>query len=152
MPMDIGPDSHFTYRRMAVATLPAPDDYPMDWNVLDTQDSEVFKAIISSDGFKKVSPRFDTSYLYAAGVRDTVIQMDPLLEEGWYDDQWRWIKEEEARIELPFVWTWNEYHEQNFIEPTLTEPPVGSGVLLSDKTRHYWNLVREGRPYVRYGD
>ena len=52
--MDIGPDNRFTYRRMAVATLPVPADYPMDWNVLDTQDSEVFKAIISSDGFKKV--------------------------------------------------------------------------------------------------
>ena len=151
MPMDIGPDNRFTYRRLSVyEDIPSPADFPMDWNLLDTTDANKYGQLISADGFRKVSPRFNSLYLYMSGRRDKIVQIDPYLREGWYDSQWEWVFDNRDDIKLLMVWTWNEYHEQNFIEPTASGSPLGVQELLRDRTRFYWNLFRSGQTFRRH--
>lgn len=126
MLMDIGPDQGFTYRRLAAAKWPWPDAFPMDWNVYDTQDRDEFLRGVSDDGFRKVSPRLNTEFLVGVGERDKVIQIDPRFDDDWLGQQVAWVQRDTG-IRLVLAWTWNEYHEQNFFEPTTTLPPVGSG-------------------------
>ena len=150
MPMHMGPDDRFTYRLMNVyQDVPLPDDYLMDWNMLDTQDREVFGDLVSEDGFRKVAPRLNWWPLYRIGYRDEPIQIDADLSERWYDLQWEWVFDDRDRIKLLLVWTWNEYHEQNFIEPTITQPSIGVGEVYRDRTRYYVDRLRSGQRFKR---
>ena len=151
MPMDIGPDDRFTYRRMSVyEDIPAPPTFPMDWNMLDTTDPAEFKKLVSADGFRKVSPRLNWFHLYMSGFRDEPLSIDPYFESGWYDSQWKWVLDNRNEIDLLVAWTWNEYHEQNFIEPTVTDLPVGVAEVYRDKTRFYMERLTSGKNYQRH--
>ena len=152
MPMHIGQDARFTYRLMNVyEDVPAPSEYPMDWNMLDTKSEAVFEASLSNgDGFRKVSPRLNWLHLYMNGFRSVPLQIDPYFKDGWYDLQWQWVFRYRDRLKLLLVWTWNEYHEQNFIEPTLTEPEVGVGDLYRGRTRFYFDRLQSGEKFKRH--
>ena len=152
MPMHIGEDVRFSYRLMNVyEDVPAPEGYLMDWNMLDTEDERVFELLLDNeDGFRKVSPRLNWRHLYMSGFRDEPRQHDPYFKDGWYESQWRWADNNREGIKLLLVWTWNEYHEQNFIEPTDTPPEIGVGTVYRDKTRHYFDRLRSGQSFKEY--
>ena len=151
MPMDIGLDERFTYRRLSVYhDKPDPEVCPMDWNAIDGTDPTKYESLISEDGFRKVSPRLNWLLLQKQGWRPRPVQIDPCLEEGWYDSQWESIFDHREKVKLILVWTWNEYHEQNFIEPTLTGPSIGSSRLLLDKTGYYFERLRAGQSFKRH--
>ena len=89
-------------------------------------------------------------HLYMSGFRDEPLSIDPYFESGWYDSQWKWVFDNRNDIDLLLAWTWNEYHEQNFIEPTVTDLPVGVAEVCRDKTRFYLERLSSGKTYQRH--
>ena len=122
-PLDLGEDERFTVRTFGSTTT--LHDPLLDWNWY--PDPKLYPDIISDDGFVAFAPRFDEyfMYLFQTDVKEPR-RMDPFLEEGVYQDFWRIVTKNKARVRLILIYSWNAYGEQAFIEPAANGP-LGSG-------------------------
>ena len=63
-------------------------------------------------------------------------QIDPLLDEGFYDGQWQDLILLRGILNMVVLYSWNLYGEQAHIEPSHGDPaPVGFEYV--DKTQRY---------------
>ncbi|MGI0091431.1 MAG: hypothetical protein ACREBS_06955 [Nitrososphaerales archaeon] len=74
-------------------------------------------AISSMDSEVSVIPRFDDYYLTLAGSRALFMRFDTSYSAGMYNYDWNYVQQNEKRISLVMIYSWNEYHERSEIEP-----------------------------------
>ena len=152
----------FTYKTL----WPVGFDHPshqgtMDWSwVAPSVAPETYREVlISDDGFITINPRYDQFFGWSQGHLldgevypvdvEEVKRDDPFLTEGLYDTNWRFVFDAKDRINLVFIATWNDYHEQTQIEPSHNGA-LGSGTFLMEKTRYYWSRLNNGQPFEEY--
>ena len=83
---------------------------------------------------------------------ETMRRVDPLGEEGIYDQAWKEVIEYAPRsdIRLIWLWIWNSYAEMTYVEPDSGLGPYTVGDLFVEKTAHYYGLFRAGLPFEEY--
>lgn len=138
-PMRLVEEERFTLRhRTGRARSASTVNEGWDWNFGPPQ---AVKESISSDGVVFVYPRFDERGLGYPTWEPRVI--DPLLEEGVYENQWRSLREERDHVQMIVLYSWNLYGEQAQIEPSTGGPaPVEDEYV--DKTRRLYREFLEG--------
>ena len=87
-------------------------------------------------------------------TQETMRRVDPLGEEGVYDQAWKEVIEYPLRsdIRLIWLWIWNSYAEMTYVEPDSGLGPYAVGDLYVRKTAHYANLFRAGLPFEYFDD
>ena len=136
------------------------DEFTADYVYLDPP-----SAIPGVDGVVNIWPRFTSVVTYVSnspyfswynppegGDPDSPVnlpEVDPLGEDGKYDDAWRQIIEHPSRseIKLVLIWYWNSYWEVCYIEPDAGIGAYAVGDLYVRKTAHYSELFRSGLPF-----
>lgn len=144
-PLVLQPDDRFTYRRLWPKTFPEAElnGFPMDWSLYALSDwDDPVRDVISDDGFGVVTARFDTCWSQE-GV--DCKEIDPHLVEGYYDENWRVAYQYQDKLRALLIYSWNEYHEQAQIEPSLGE--YGTGHLMLEKTRYYFQNLKNGEQF-----
>ena len=87
-------------------------------------------------------------------TQETMRRVDPLGEEGVYDQAWKEVIEYTPRsdIRLIWLWIWNSYAEMTYVEPDSGLGPYAVGDLYVRKTAHYYGLFRTGSPFEHFDD
>lgn len=124
-------------------------------------------AVPGKDGVVTIWPRFTDLIMYVSRVRgkhdwvdpfdpskSPLSEIDPIGEEGLYDEAWRTIIKHPQRseIELIWIWYWNSYWEVCYIEPDAGIGAYAVGDLYVRKTAHYANLFRAGLPFEHFDE
>ena len=116
-----------------------------DWNWY--PDVALLSDMISDDGTFVVFPRFDEYWMHIMG-RDFPYpyrSVDPLLDQGVYEQTWQVAVENRENIDLIVVYSWNEHEEHSAIEPDLEQSPVSYGRTLLNKTASYHRQFLAGQ-------
>lgn len=142
-PMMLPEDPRFTIRRWTGRTKGEAGE-EWDWSFAPPQD--IIEAR-SDDGVVFVYPRFDEYYLQLGGARYLTWEprrVDPFLEEGIYERQWRQLVDNRDAISLIILYSWNLYGEQAQIEPSTGGPaPVEDEYVA--RTRRYYQRFLAGK-------
>ena len=120
----------------------------LDWNWY--PDLDLLETMISDDGMYVVFPRYDEYWLWLGGLdrdhEDYPRRVDPLLVEGAYERAWQVAVENQDRIKLVVVNSWNEHKEHTGIEPDQSVSHLSYGRSLLEKTARYYRLFLAGQP------
>ena len=74
-----------------------------------------------------------------------MVRFDPGLDEGFYDQAWKKVFDNQESVKMIGVYGWNPWAEMASIEPT-----VEYGDTLVEKTRWYFNRFDHGEKYRLY--
>lgn len=128
-------DSRFTIKSWGSVADP-------NWKVNTTQDwnwypdVDLVEGNISDDGMITVFPRYDE---YWGTIMGMVLgydfrRVDPLLEDGVYEQTWQIVADNRSAINLILLYSWNELGEHAAIEPDKGISPVSYGYTLVEIT------------------
>lgn len=144
-PMMLPEDPRFTIRHWT-GRARGEDTVAEGWQWFFAPPQDIVEAM-SEDGTVFVYPRFDEYYAKLFGA-DYITweprRIDPFLEEGVYEQQWRQVVENREKAKLIVLYGWNLYGEQAQIEPS-GEGPGAVGHDYVEKTREYYQAFLEGR-------
>ncbi len=101
---------------------------------------------ISEDGTLILFPRFDEYWAEVMGhtFPYAIRRVDPLLEDGVYEQAWQVAMDNKASINLLIVYSWNEHGDHSAIEPTEGLTRISAGRILVDKTAEYYGQFLAG--------
>lgn len=143
-PMRLPQDSRYTIRHWT-GRARDPNTEAEGWQWFFAPPQDILDGM-SDDGAAFVYPRFDEHHAAAMGA-DYITWMprrvDPVLEEGVYNEQWQMLVENREQVNLIVLYSWNLYGEQAHIEPSDGGPgPVRDDYVT--RTRHYYDAFVTG--------
>lgn len=138
-------DGRFTHRIWGSSNDPFwKETTNLDW--CGYPDVDTLEMQISDDGVIILFPRFDEYWAWVMGHKPswTPRRVDPLLEEGIYEQAWQVAVDNKEKLSLIIVYSWNEHGDHSAIEPTKKVTPLAAGWSLVEKTAPYWRLFQRG--------
>ena len=139
-------DTRFTVKSWSSTDNPNwKVDTTLDWNWY--PDVSLVKGMISDDGVVVVFPRYDEYWMYVMGkdLGHDYRRVDPMLEEGVYEQAWQVAVDNRDEVALVLIYTWNEHEEHAAIEPDKGLSPVSYGNSLVEKTSQYYRQFLAGQ-------
>jgi hypothetical protein len=101
---------------------------------------------LSADGVVFLNHRFSEYYLHMARATYITWQwrdIDPMLNKGYYEQQWQWALEHRDEIRLLLLYSWNFYGELAQLEPSTLGPAPPEKEYLQ-RTKRYEQQFQQG--------
>ncbi|BAA79703.1 hypothetical protein APE_0727 [Aeropyrum pernix ovoid virus 1] len=103
-----------------------------DWDYWPDYDNALSGELrVRRDGYVVLTPRYRDDHFRSPGL-----SIDYDLSQGWYERQWEWVLRNLDRVRLIAITSWNEYHENTFIEPA-NDPAIKDPYYLYNSTKQY---------------
>jgi hypothetical protein len=143
-------DARYTLKKLSSQDrTPQSEAEGWEWWLVPQQPLSV---TVSDDGVVFPNHRFSEYYLHLARASYLVYpwrHIDPLLEEGVYEQQWQWLVDNRDQVSLVIVYSWNFYGELAQLEPSTlgSAPPEEDYVA---KTSRYYQAFLAGEDVKVY--
>ena len=144
-------DARFTFKQWgSVDAQNWKASTTFDWNGY--PDISWLSQQIADDGTLILFARFDEYWAEIMGHTFSydIRRVDPLLEDGVYEQAWQVAVDNKAAINLLIVYSWNEHGDHSAIEPTEGLTHISAGRILVEKTSEYYRQFLAGESIKTY--